>query len=142
LCNLYGISPDVAFGGDCALVMVGAPSTSATFAQTLRPPGGTNTIAMSALVRGVNQTGGGTIFARVFLTNGTRGILRLSSTDINAGTYAWRYLTATRTFPSTIQRVRISIVTQEPTGTLYVDNVRLSAYNSSIRQEAPLIPMP
>ncbi|MCU0499698.1 MAG: hypothetical protein MUF87_20295 [Anaerolineae bacterium] len=144
-CNLYGVFLNASYAGDCTLVMVGAPSNSATFAQTYRPPVGSNRTAveMSAMVRGIGQASGATIFARVFFTNGGRGILRLSSTDINAGTYAWKYIYAQRDFGQAIQRVRISIVTQDPTGTLYVDNVRLETYNPTLRgDEAPLIPMP
>lgn len=143
-CNLYGIFLNVSYAGDCALVMVGAPSASATFAQTYRPSIGSNhtAVEMSAMVRGISQASGATIFARVFFTDGGRGILRLSSTEINSGTYGWKYIYAQRDFVQPILRVRISIVTQDPTGTLYVDNVRLETYNPSLRSADDLIPMP
>lgn len=132
-----------AYAGDCALQMTGAPGVSATFAQTYRPPVNRRTVALGALVSGVSQTGGATIFARVFLADGTRGLVRLSSTELNAGTYGWKHVYGERTFTSDVVRVRVSIVTQDPTGTFRVDNVRLMAIGL-LRSEpaAPLIPMP
>ncbi|MCU0499699.1 MAG: hypothetical protein MUF87_20300 [Anaerolineae bacterium] len=143
-CNVYGTLLNVSYGGDCALVMKGAPGLSATFAQTYRPQVGSNhtAVRMSAMIEGLQQSGGGTIFARVFFTNGGRGILRLSSTEINDGTYGWKFIYAERDFGQAIQRVRISIVTQDPTGRLYVDNVRLETYNPTLRNTDELIPMP
>ncbi|MCU0499696.1 MAG: hypothetical protein MUF87_20285 [Anaerolineae bacterium] len=143
VCNAYGAAINVAYSGDCALQMTGAPSVSATFAQTYRPPVNRRTVSLGAIVSGTNQTGGATIFARVFLADGTRGLVRLSSTDLNAGTYAWKYVSGERTFTSDVVRVRVSIVTQDPTGTFRVDNVRLMAIGL-LRSEpaAPLIPMP
>jgi hypothetical protein len=134
--------PPVALAGECAVQIKAVPGGTSKVMQKVSNPTievGT-TLTLAASVEGKNLSGAG-VQAKIMYSDGTKAKIALLEGDLNAGTYAYKPLTANTTLTTTISQIKIQIKVSNGTGRLRIDNVALSL-PSSFNVTHELVPLP
>jgi Tol biopolymer transport system component len=130
----------VAHGGECAFQIKGLTGGSTKLDQSsfsLWNSSG-DTLTLSAWVEG-KKLDGARVQAKIIYTDDSVTKLRLSETDLNAGTYAYKQLTASVPLGGEVDKVKVQITLQDGHGRLRIDDVSLNLTPASA---AALVPLP
>lgn len=138
-CNKVG-KPAVAYMDECAMQIKAVPGGTSKVMQKIVSPSLDvgSTLTLNAWVEGKNLSGA-TVQAKIVYDDGTKGKIILPSVELNAGTYAYKQLTANTTLVAAVSKIKVQIKVSSGTGRLRVDEVALSLPSSFI---GGLVPLP
>jgi hypothetical protein len=133
----------IAQAGECALQIKAVPGGSSKVTQKIANPevSAGVTLTLSAQVAG-KSLNGARVQAKVLYDNGTKAKLRLADADLNAGTYAYKPLSAALPLANTVTQIKVQVSLKSGTGRLRIDAMSLndgqSAQNPGITVPLPL----